>query len=138
MRRVRTSARRRWPYLILAYGCVGLGAAGVVVPGLPTTPFILVGAWAAGRGSDRLHRWLHEHRHFGPLLRDWREQRAVPPRAKAVAVALLVLSWSVLVMTADSRLLPVVMATFFSVVAAFLLTRPNPRRAAYDRESVHD
>lgn len=117
---------QRWFYLVLAYGCAGLGVVGVVVPGLPTTPFVLVAAWAAARGSDRLHRRLHAHRHFGPLLRHWQEERAVPRRAKWGAVLLLVPSWLVLAASTQSTLVPAVTAVLFVTVAAFVVTRPEP------------
>lgn len=118
--------RLRWPYLALAYGCIGLGGLGVVLPGLPTTPFLLVAAWAASRGSERLHRRLLGHRHFGPLLHHWHTERAVPARAKLVAIVLLVLSWGVLAWRADGPLVPVVAGVFFLAVSAFLLSRPQP------------
>src|SRR5690625_424948 len=109
----------RWLYLVLAYSCVGLGAVGVVLPGLPTTPFLLLAAWAASRGSDRLHCWLYENRHFGPPLRAWRDQRAVPRRAKWMAVILLSMSWLMLAWRAEGWLLPIAAGVFFTVVAAF-------------------
>ena len=129
---------RRWPFLILAYGSIALAGVGVVLPGLPTTPFVLVAAWSASRGSDRLHAWLYEHRHFGPPLKDWAEQRAVSPRAKVTAVALLALSWTMLTWTRDSAILALVTAVFFALVAIFLVTRPNPRRKARALESQDD
>ena len=124
---VRPFPRRRWPYLLLAYGGIGLGAIGIVLPGLPTTPFLLLAAWAASRGSDRLYRWLHGNRYFGPPLRSWEEQRAVPARAKAVAGTLLALSWLFLLHRSEGWLVPLLAGVFFCGVAAFLLTRPNPR-----------
>jgi uncharacterized membrane protein YbaN (DUF454 family) len=51
--------------------CLALGLIGVVVPGMPTTVFILLAAWAAARSSPRLHAWLLGHRIFGPLLHNW-------------------------------------------------------------------
>lgn len=109
----------------LAYGCVGLGTAGLVVPLLPTTPFLLVAAWAAPKGSPRLARWLHEHPRLGPTLHAWREQRAVPRRAKRLALALLLMSW--LVLWVGGAPLPVLALTalLFFGVATFLLTRPD-------------
>jgi uncharacterized membrane protein YbaN (DUF454 family) len=130
-------ARVRWPYLIVAYCGIGLGAVGVVVPGLPTTPFLLLAAWAASRGSERLHQWLHGNRYFGPSLRCWHEQRAVPRRAKAVAVALLVASWLILRWRSEGVLLPLAVGIFFVAVAVFLLTRPSPRGLRQDEESAH-
>lgn len=124
----RSPSYRRLPYLLLAYACVGLAAAGVVLPGLPTTPFLLVAAWAAGRSSERLRQRLYAQRHFGPLLRDWELERAVPRRAKLGAVLLLALSWVVLAWRSEGPLVPVITGLFFTCVAGFLLTRPTPRR----------
>lgn len=70
------------PWLLLAAAALGLAAVGVVLPGLPSTPFVLLSAWAAARGSPRLRRWLERHAVFGPLLHAWSRGRAIPRRAK--------------------------------------------------------
>jgi uncharacterized membrane protein YbaN (DUF454 family) len=77
--------------VLLAAGflCVGLAALGVVLPVLPTTPFLLVAAACFARASPRFYAMLLGNPTFGPLIRDWREQRAIPLRAKALAVALI-------------------------------------------------
>lgn len=72
---------------------VGVGAVGVVVPLLPTTPFLLLGAACFIRSSERLYRWLIQHRWFGGYIRNYREHRAMTRRAKAVALILL---WTVI------------------------------------------
>jgi uncharacterized membrane protein YbaN (DUF454 family) len=123
------SARLRWAYLLLAYLCVGLGLLGVLLPGLPTTPFLLVAVWAANRGSGRLHAWLTDHPRFGPLLRDWNEQGAVPRRAKGVGIALMALSWGVMLALTDGPLVPMTTGALFLLVGGYLVTRPAPRRA---------
>ncbi|SFH87179.1 YbaN family protein [Modicisalibacter xianhensis] len=116
---------RRLAYLGLAYGCVGLGAAGIVLPLLPTTPFLLVAAWAAPKGSPRVEAWLYDHPYFGPPLRAWHEQRAVPRRAKWIACLLLLSSWLVLWLSTDSPIVPVITGLLFMGVATFLVTRPD-------------
>lgn len=118
---------RRWPFTVIAYACVGLALVGVIVPGLPTVPFLLVAAWAGARGSSRLHVWLEAHPQFGPSLRAWREEGAVPARAKLLAVVTLLLSWGLLVWHTEAPWVPVGAGLFFTVIAVFLLTRPAPR-----------
>lgn len=117
----------RLSYLCLAYGCVGLGAAGAVLPLLPTTPFLLAAAWAAPKGSPTLDRWLREHSRFGPVLRNWEEHRAVSRRAKVTACLLLLASWVILLATADSPIVPVVTGALFLAVGTFVCTRSEPR-----------
>ena len=69
--------------------CVVLGAVGVVVPLLPTTPFLLLAAACYAGSSERLYNWLLANRTFGPLIRDWREHRALPLRVKVVAISMI-------------------------------------------------
>jgi uncharacterized membrane protein YbaN (DUF454 family) len=122
----RSGLTSRMPFLVLAYGCVGIGALGIVVPLLPTTPFLIVAAWAAPKGSPKLDRWLREHPRFGETIAAWRHERAIPVRAKALAVVLLMFSW--LVLWLGGLGLPALagLAIFFSLVAGFVLSRPSP------------
>lgn len=118
----------RGVFLLLAWLSVVLALVGVVVPGLPTVPFLLVASWAAARGSPRLHAWLHGHRHFGPLLRDWQAQGAIRGRTKALAVGMLVVSGGVLAWRIDHGPGLALLGALFAAVAVFVVTRPAPVR----------
>jgi hypothetical protein len=63
-----------------------LGLAGIFLPLLPTTPFLLLSSYCFIRSSPRAHRWLLAHPWFGPPIRDWEEHRAVSRRVKLLAV----------------------------------------------------
>lgn len=76
---------KRWLLRLLAVLSLGMALIGVVVPGLPTTEFVLLSAWAAARSSPRLHAWLLGHRLFGPMLHNWGNGRRVARRAKWAA-----------------------------------------------------
>lgn len=82
-------ARALWSVAGLA--CVALGAVGVAVPGLPTTPFVVLAAACFARSSPRLYRWLLEHRLFGPLIRDFRAGKGVSLRVKVWALGCMAL-----------------------------------------------
>jgi uncharacterized membrane protein YbaN (DUF454 family) len=79
----------RAAYLAAGFVFLGIGALGVVVPVLPTTPFVLLAAACFARSSDRFHQWLLDHRYFGPLVREWRQYRSIPYRTKVFAIAMM-------------------------------------------------
>lgn len=83
-------ARVRWAWLIAGWTALALGTVGVFLPLIPTTPFILVAAWCFSKGSERMHRWLLEHRRFGPMVRDWERYGVIRLRAKVLATAVIV------------------------------------------------
>lgn len=116
---------RRFAFHILALVAFVLALAGVVLPGLPATPFLLLAAWAAARGSPELSRRIETHPHLGPLLRNWRERRVVPTRAKILAVLSMALSFILLVRSDAPAPVLVGVAIILVGVASFLLTRPS-------------
>ncbi len=77
--------------LLVAAGLValGLGLIGIVLPGLPTTPFVLLAAACFARASPRLHRWLTNHRYLGPMVRDWEANRSLPLHVKWIAITMM-------------------------------------------------
>jgi len=91
MTRPARSKLARLLYAILAYISLGIGLVAIVVPGLPTTEFILLAAWAATRSSPRLSAWLENHRLFGPILRNWRNGKVIQRRAKVSATLSMLL-----------------------------------------------
>src|SRR6478752_3338885 len=81
---------RRGLYLAAGLGCVGLAYLGAVLPGLPTTPWVLLASGCFARSSPRLQAWLRRSPVFGRLLRDWDEHRGIRRPVKAVAAMLIV------------------------------------------------
>ena len=86
---MKKSALRRGFLVAVGIVAVGLGAIGVFVPLLPTTPFLLLAAACFIRSSERLYTWLMHHQWFGSYIRNYREYRAITLRAKVVTLVLL-------------------------------------------------
>ncbi|MFC7300565.1 YbaN family protein [Cognatiluteimonas weifangensis] len=121
------SGRWRWAWWLLAYAALGLGLVGIVLPGLPTVPLVLLAAYAAARGSRRLHRWLLAHRQFGPVIRDWQAQGAVSRRGKRLATAMMSACAAILFLTAPQVWMAATGTAIMAAVALWLWTRPEPR-----------
>ena len=114
--------------LILAYFFLVLAIVGMFFPGLPTVPFLLLTAWFAARGSERLHGWLYVHPHLGKLLIDWEQQGAVSRTSKAIAVLMLITSWVVMYHRLDNVWGLAGIAVLFVAIATYLVSRPEPNK----------
>ena len=105
-----------------------LGIIGVVLPVMPSTPFMLVALWCFAKSSRRFHGWLLHHRLFGPPLRSWERHGIIPLGAKIIAIASMVVSMVyVLGFTQTPTYLLAIMAVSCTTGAVFILTRPHRR-----------
>lgn len=118
------AARIGW--LVVGLFALALGALGVALPLLPTTPFILVAAFAFAQSSERLHQWLLDHNVFGPLIENWRRYGAISRRAKVVSVASMAAVLLVSLAIAAPAAVIVVQLVVLGGAALFILTRPEP------------
>ncbi|WP_394173559.1 YbaN family protein [Thalassotalea litorea] len=79
----------RYAYLLLGLFMVGLATLGAILPGLPTTPFVLVAAACFAKSSPKLHCWLRNNALFGPLIVNWQQHRCISRRTKIIAVIMI-------------------------------------------------
>lgn len=129
----------RWALIIAGCTAVALGAIGVFVPLLPTTPFLLLAAWCFARSSARLHRWLVCHPRLGDYVSGFLYGGGMPMRAKATALVVLwcgiAASAAVTVWRVEDRawatVLAAILLTVGGAVSAFIATRASsPGRVA--------
>lgn len=114
-------------YRLLAMVCLSTGTLGLLLPLLPTTPFLLLALWAASRGAPELAESLRNHPHHGPVLRAWERHRAIPVPARILATVMLSLSAGVLLASGIGPLLLGAILALFAVVCAWIWTRPVPK-----------
>ncbi len=116
--------------LIIGWICVALGGVGVVLPLLPTTPFLLIAVWAFSRSSKRLSDWLYGHARFGPLLIDWDAYRVIPLWAKCLATVMMSASLTYVWFVVQPPLLAWLAAAAVCLLAAVYIWRKPHRRPA--------
>jgi uncharacterized membrane protein YbaN (DUF454 family) len=77
---------------ILGFGCIGLAYVGVIMPGFPYSIWIVCAAYCFSKGSERMHRWLYNHKLFGPFLTNWGQKRVFPTKMKFFMIGMMSLS----------------------------------------------
>lgn len=119
-----------WRWVLIATGLVSLalGALGVLLPGLPTTPFVLLAGACFVRASPALHGWLLSTRWAGPMLSDWQTHRSLPKRTKWLALTTMAvtISISIWLLRDDWRLQLTVLAA--ALVGAWMVWRIPTRQ----------
>lgn len=105
---------------------VALGAVGIVLPLLPTTPFLLLAAVCFARSSPRLHDWLISHRTFGPLITNWERYRSIDRRSKVIGIVVIILTPIITILIGVPWWALTAQILVLATAATFLLTRPDP------------
>ena len=113
-------------YLGLGWLSVALGVVGIILPILPTTPFLLVAVWAFSKSSPELAEKLRNHPKAGPYIRAWQDHGVIPPMGKALAVTMM----SVMgIYFAGFSILPgwaaLLVCVVLVAVGVYILSRPS-------------
>ena len=105
---------------------LSLGYVGILIPGLPTTVFILIAAWAFSKCSDRFTNWLENHRLFGPMILNWKTYRGLSRRAKKLAIVMIVPTFAITIFLVFYLVGDLIFGSFGVALCVWLATRPEP------------
>jgi len=125
-RKARSQRRFAHAWRLLAATSLTLATAGVALPLLPTTPFVLLALWGSARGSPELNARIRGHRHYRELIHAWENGRGIPRRAKWMSLALLATSWTGLWLGGMGSGFLIMAASAFALLAMIIVTRPEP------------
>ncbi len=112
-------------WLIGGFISLALGVIGIVLPLLPTVPFMLLAAFCFARGSERIHAWLLSHPIFGPPIEDWNSRGAIRPGAKRLATLSIVAVFLLSVILGVKTTVLIIQAVVLSAVLIFIWSRPS-------------
>lgn len=116
----------RWLFLALGLGFVALGVAGIFLPLLPTTPFLLLATACFARSSERFYHWLLNHRVLGATVREWQQHRSIPRRTKWIAIMTMATTLAVsVVFFVPHAALQLALALFGVALAIYLYRIPS-------------
>lgn len=119
-----------WRSLVIIF--LVLAFIGVLLPGMPTTVFLILAAWAASKGWPALDHWLTNHPRYGQLIREWRENRTIPRRAKIIATVMMTCSGTLMLFTNAPLAVKVFTDGIMLAVLIWMWTRPEPIAALKD------
>lgn len=116
--------------------CIILGIAGIALPLLPTTPFILLASACFMRGSPTFHCWLHNHKTFGPILYNWNKNKAIDTKVKQRGSIVIVVSFTVSILFVPAIWLKIMLLVMAIVLLSWFMRLPVIELVA-DREENH-
>lgn len=114
----------RWFLITVGWLAVILATLGVVLPLLPTTPFLLLAAWCFARSSPRFHHWLLYRSWFGSYIRTWQQHRALPAGTKSKAVLVTILTFAVSLWLVKIWWVRVILLIMLTLLLTFMWRMP--------------
>ena len=120
---------------LLGFLSLGCAYIGVIVPGIPYSPFIVFAAYCFSKGSERMHRWLYNHKLFGPFLTNWNQKRVFPTKMKYFMLAMMSLSL-ILMYTSGVKPIGIISTAIFMVLVAIWAWRYPGSVKEYDRRII--
>ncbi len=123
-----------WRSLVVLF--VILGFIGAILPGMPTTVFLILAAWAASKGWPQMDAWLLNHPKYGPTLRAWRANGTVPRKAKWLASIMMLISGIIMLFTTAPLAVKAFTNVTMLIVAIWLWRRPEPNQIIIQQNTV--
>ena len=115
---------KKWLWRTLGLLFVGMAYIGAITPGIPTTFFALLAAWAFSKSSPKLDKWLHEHPLLGKYLNNWEQKRVYPNKGRWMMVGVMLISLITMVFTLPIKV-PIYASVTFMIIIIWAFRYPG-------------
>jgi uncharacterized membrane protein YbaN (DUF454 family) len=122
---------KKWLWRVLGLIFVGFAYIGAITPGIPTTFFALLAAWAFSKSSPKLDKWLHEHPLLGKYLNNWEQKRVYPNKGRIMMVIVMSISLITMLFTLPIKV-PIYASITFLIIIIWAFRYPGSVEE-YDR-----
>lgn len=117
---------KKYFFIGLGFLFIGLGFIGIIIPGIPTTPFLLLSAWFFSKSSSFLENWLINHKIFGPLIRDWNKYKSISRKSKIIAVIIIIPTFAFSIYSSLNTIIDILLGITCISLCTYLISRPEP------------
>jgi uncharacterized membrane protein YbaN (DUF454 family) len=126
---------KNWLWKISGFILLGIGYLGIITPGLPFSPFIVGSAICFSKSSPAMHKWLYNHKFFGPFLSNWVNNKVFPTKMKYMMLAVMSSSLVILWFTTHNSTTIAYSGGFMILVSIWAWRFPGSLNEYYERES---
>ena len=112
-------------WITVGLGFLGLAYLGVILPGVPTTIFVILAAWAFAKSSPTWDKWIHEHPQFGPYLVGWEDKRIFPKHGRYAMMGMMALSMVIMYFTVENRMVLLYAGAAFAAIIYWAYAYPG-------------
>ena len=116
---------RKTLWLGAGFMCLGMAYIGVIVPGIPFSIFLVMAAYCFSKSSERMHKWIYNHKYFGPFLTNWTQKQVFPTKGKYAMLLVMASSLAFLWFTTENIKAALWSGGFMALVAAWAWRFPG-------------
>ena len=116
----------KYLFFIVGLISVGLGLVGTIIPGIPTTPLLLLSAWCFSKSSKRLELWIINNKLTGPIIKNWSDYKGLTRKSKIFSILIIIPSFYLSCHLISNTIIDIVLITTCITLCFYLITRPEP------------
>ena len=127
---------KRFFWTTLGFISLGMAYLGIITPGLPYSIFVVFAAYCFGKGSPAMHKWIYNHKLFGPFIKNWADGKVYPAKIKWIMFLCMDASLVIMWFATHNWKLVAGMSVFFALVLLWAYRYPTTKEESDRRKTA--